>query len=90
MCKLKMILLLAALGICLALDARTAYAAGGLNCAINATCTGAGIPVVLLKNSTGGYINAHGQNASEGTYPYSICCNATDGSLGYDCGRPLC
>jgi parallel beta-helix repeat protein len=83
----KAIVFAAAFVLLLASGIRLSGATGGLNCAINATCSSPSIPVVYLKNDTGGYWNAHIQNVSVGTYPYSICCNASTGSLGYDCAE---
>ncbi len=62
---------------------RPSSASGGLTCSITDSCSGT--PVFYLKNSTGGFQNAHVQNASLGTYPYSVCCVPDSGSLGYGC-----
>jgi hypothetical protein len=61
------------------------HASGGLTCSISGSCLGT--PFIYLKNSTGGYMNAHAQNASLGTYPYSVCCVPDSGILGYGCGQ---
>jgi len=47
---------------------------------LNNTCIiGAGeVPVLNVRNDTGGYDNAHAQLQSNGTYPYTLCCKSND------------
>ena len=42
--------------------------------------------ILYMQNDTGGYNNAHAQNVSEASYNYGVCCNATNGTIGVDCG----
>lgn len=46
-----------------------------LYCEITSTCSYT--TLLYLKNDTNGYMNAHAQDISTATYPWSICCNST-------------
>ena len=61
-------------------------AAGNFNCTIitGGTCAAGNTSLIFMENDTGGYLNAHAQNVSVGTYSYEICCNSTS-SLYYNC-----
>ncbi|MBN2459309.1 fibronectin type III domain-containing protein [Candidatus Woesearchaeota archaeon] len=45
------------------------------------TCPAGTAKLIGLKNDSGGYINAHAQNKTIETYPYSLCCNSTNASI---------
>lgn len=49
-----------------------------LNCSIMPSADCAETKILFLENETGGYWNAHAQNASEASYDYTICCDAND------------
>lgn len=59
----------------------------GLNCTIVANASCDTTKVLFMKNDTAGYFNAHAQNTSNATYPFTICCNSTITStnLSTDC-----
>ncbi|MBU1199342.1 MAG: hypothetical protein KKF46_05665 [Nanoarchaeota archaeon] len=44
------------------------------------SCT-SGVRLIGLKNDSGGFNNAHVQNASYTSYAYSLCCNNTNSSI---------
>lgn len=47
-----------------------------ISCTVTTTGSCTKTKVLLVQNDTGGWHNAHAQNISVNTYPYSICCNA--------------
>jgi len=49
----------------------------GLNCSMvpSGSCS-SGTPLLYMKNDSSGYMNAHAQLPSNGTYPYTLCCDA--------------
>jgi hypothetical protein len=47
-----------------------------ISCNVTTTGTCGKTKLLLVRNDTGGWHNAHAQNLSVNTYPYSICCNA--------------
>jgi hypothetical protein len=55
-------------------------------CSIMSSCGGGNTTLLYLENETGGYMNAHAQDVSVGTYPYMICCDSTS-SLSSACGQ---
>jgi hypothetical protein len=81
--KIELIaLLLLVIPVCLA------SAAGDFNCSITANESCTNTKVLYLRNDTGGYLNAHAQNASVGTYPYVVCCNSNS-TLSLACGEGI-
>jgi len=67
----------------------TAYAvsaAGNFSCSITASGSCSYTKVLYLENDTGGYMNAHAQNVTPGTYPYAICCDSNS-SIALACGE---
>ncbi len=63
-------------------------AAGNFSCSITASGSCSYTKVLYLKNDTGGYYNAHAENVSEATYPYTICCDSNS-TLSYNCGEGI-
>jgi hypothetical protein len=59
-----------------------------LNCTFTPTASCNNLSVVLLKNASGGYDNAHAQNTSVNTYPNSLCCYS-DASLTPSCAQTV-
>jgi len=49
-----------------------------LNCSIMPSSDCGETAILYLQNETGGYWNAHAENASEASYNYVICCDAND------------
>jgi|GEM_PF-5927294 len=65
--------------------------AGGLTCTIEeSSCSEPAAQYLLLfKNDTGGYNNAHAELPSVGSYPYYLCCNSSDNAISSTCGTPF-
>lgn len=65
-------------------------AAGNFNCSImsGGSCGGDNLTILYMENDTGGYMNAHAQNVSVGTYAYAICCNSSS-SIVNVCGQGI-
>jgi hypothetical protein len=60
-----------------------------LNCSFIATgsCSySSNLSLLLVKNDSSGYDDAHAQNVSVNTYPYSLCCNS-NATLGRNCSQ---
>ncbi|MBI2133753.1 hypothetical protein HYU11_03670 [Candidatus Woesearchaeota archaeon] len=58
--------------------------AATISCSYQETC-GGNVSLLFVKNDTSGYQNAHAQLASNGSYPFSLCCNS---SIGIDTTCP--
>jgi hypothetical protein len=58
-------------------------ASGDLNCFFHAatTCPAGSAKLIGVQNESGGWMNAHAQNRTLGTYANSVCCNNTNSSI---------
>ncbi|MBI3051823.1 hypothetical protein HYY74_05195 [Candidatus Woesearchaeota archaeon] len=50
-----------------------------VGCQFSTNCPTGNYTLLYVKNDTAGYLNAHAQLSTNGSYPYSLCCNTTVG-----------
>lgn len=61
-----------------------------LQCNIKSSCNSSDTKIIGLENDSGGYYNAHVENASIGSYAYELCCwDDTGFSIDVVCGTKL-